>query len=352
MYLWNKKISLIILIVVLGAGFAFLFIQRGKAEDTPEVNPSALVTIVKAEPQLMTKSMVINGSINFVPESIWQIYSSSEVIVDQILVHTGEAIKKGQPLLKLRLSPTSEANLNNALQSVDFAQKDYDRLQMLRSKYLASNAEVQTAQQALLKAEADYRSFKAIAQQLNPTAKSDGIVISVSAQPGQIIPISTPLLSIGRSLQAQFNIDVANKSKIKPGMKILISDLNGPTHIISTKISNVSGQIDPTTGMINFSAFLPITSNFTPGNSIIGEVYLDNPKEQLAVPRSAILYKQNTTYVYINKNGIAQQKIVDVVSSNESMAYINNGISTGDDVITLGNYELESGMHVRAESKE
>jgi multidrug efflux pump subunit AcrA (membrane-fusion protein) len=160
-YLWNKKLSLIVL-PALGIGFIFLLMQPDKGETSPEIEPIALVSVVKAKPQLIAKSMTVNGSINFVPEAMWQIYSPSEVIVDQILVHNGETIKKGQQLIKLRLSPTSEANLNNALQSVDFAQKDYERLQMLRSKYLASNAEVQTAQQALLKAEADYHSFKSI----------------------------------------------------------------------------------------------------------------------------------------------------------------------------------------------
>ncbi len=350
-YLWNKKLFLIVLLTIC-LGFIFLLMKPSKEETLPEIEPIALVSVIKAKPQLIAKSMTVNGSINFVPEAMWQIYSPSEVIVDQILVHNGETIKKGQQLIKLKLSPASEANLNNAIRAVDFAKKDYERLQLLRSKYMASNAEVQIAQQTLLKAEADYHSFKIITQQLNLTAKSDGIVVNVSAQTGQIIPISTPLLNIGSRLHAEFNIDVVNKSKIKPNMQILVSNLNNMSYSILTKINNISGQIDATTGMVSFSATLPATSTFTFGDSVIGEIYLDSPQQQIAIPRSAILYQQNTPYVYINKNGKAQQEWVNIGSSNESMVYVINGISAGDEVITLGNYELESGMRIRVESKK
>lgn len=316
-----------------------------------EIKPVALVNTVKVKKQEMVKTLLVNGTVNFAPDKIQQINFNTDVIVDQIFIQPEQKVIKGQSLLKLSLSPSSKANLDNAKASVEFAQKEYNRLKMLRTKYLATNAEVQAAQQQLLKSEADLRSLLVTTNKINHivSANVDGVVISINAQVGQIVPAGTLLLSIGNKLQAQFNTSAIYKDDIKLTQQILITSLNNTKYSQLSHISNISGRIDPVSATIGFSAPLDIHMGFTSGDFITGKIYLDQASQQLAIPKSALLYQGNTPYVFISKNGIAEQKWVTILYQNESTIYLTNGVSENEEVVTLGNYELYPGTKLRTE---
>lgn len=322
-------------------------------EKIEETKSTALVSVAKIKKQEMAKMLALNGVVNFVPETIGQVSFNAEVIVKTVLVQLGQKVKKGQIILQLTPSPDTQANLTNAKNAVEFAKKDFARLNNLKSKYLATNAEVQNAEQILLKAEATLRSLQIANKQISEPIKAstDGVITSLNIQANQIVAPGVLLLSIGSKLQAQFNIPAIYKDKIKLGGRILIRNLNNPDHVQTSKVIKISGRIDPASNMMNFIAPLEISSGFIAGDSITGQISLDQPSQQLAVPRSAVLYLDTAAYVFINKSNTAAQKWINLLYQDESTAYIKGDVSVGDSVVVLGNYELESGIKLRVESQ-
>lgn len=329
-----------------------LLIYFNKAEDSEqEIKPTALVNITKVKKQEMVRTLYVNGIVNYAPDKVQQISFNTDVIVDQVFIQPGQKVKKGQILLKLSPSPSTRAIVDNAKISVDFSQKEYTRLNILRGRYLATNAEVQNAQQQLLKSQADLQSLLITINRISHTysASTNGVVINVSAQAGQTVPAGTLLLSIGNKLQAQFNAPATYKDNIKLNQKIQITSLNNTNYTELSLISNISGQIDPISATIGLNAPLDISTGFISGDSITGKIYLDQVSQQLAIPKSALLYKGDIPYIFINKKGIAEQKWVTILYQNESTVYLSSGVFENEEVITSGNYELDPGTKLRTE---
>lgn len=330
--------------------FIIVFTLHQSIEDKVEdVKPSALVQVNKASLRAMVKSIETHGSINFIPETMEQISVPTEIIITQIFVQNGDKVKVGQPLVSYKLSSQSAAALNNAQSTVEFAKKDYTRLIDLRTKYLANNSEVQSAQQALIKANTDLQSMSNNSGVIK--AKSAGIISVISVQAGQVLAASTPILNIGHGLQAQLSVDAAQRNKIKLNMPVLIQSLNNPQHSVLIQIKNISQQIDPITSSFNFSGTLPQSEGFTAGDFISGFVYVESSSQQLAIPRTAVLYDNNHPYVFINQNGVAAMRLINILYSDESTIYFSGGVKLNEEVVFVGNYELESGMNLHFEEQ-
>ena len=151
--IWKDKfIGITIFIVIAIIILISLFFNHGTQEQTR--NPSALVQIVKPKVMPMAKTLIAYGTTNVAPEHIQQITIQNEAMVQQIFVTQGQHVNVGDPLLKLSTTASSSLNLENAKIAADFAKKELDRLEKLRAQYLATNADVQTAKQNLVKSEA------------------------------------------------------------------------------------------------------------------------------------------------------------------------------------------------------
>jgi membrane fusion protein (multidrug efflux system) len=71
------------------------------------------------------------------------------------------------------------------------------------------------------------------------------------------------------------------------------------------------------------------------------------PENVLAINRDALLSKDDKKVVYVVKNAKAKEKIVTIGISTDKYIEIRSGVSVGENVVVLGNYELEDGMKVR-----
>lgn len=351
-----SKVSIYLSIIAFSSIAVSCFIYFNKMEDIEkDVQPIAQVKTTIIKKKMMVRSVPVNGVITFAPGQVQEIAFNTEVVVDKIFVQAGQSVKKGRPLVKLSLSPNEKVNLSNAEASVSFAEKEYRRQDELKTKYLASNMDVQNALQALLKAKAEYNNLMIVVNKIkNPiTASVDGVVEKLNIQPGQIISAATSIISIGSILQANCNIPADYKNKISLNQTVLITSLNNQGHSILTKVDEISGKIDSSSATTYFISSIKESSGFVAGEPIIGQVYINAAESQLYVPKSAVVYDGNTPYIFINKNGAAQQEPVTVLFQEQDSIYINSAkIHTGDEVVYIGNYELEDGMKLRVESKE
>ena len=351
-----SKVSLCLAIIALGSIIVSCIIYFNKVEDNEkDVQPVAQVQTTLIKKKMMIKSVPVNGTISFAPGQIQEIAFNTEVVIDKIYIQIGQTVRKGQPLLKLSLSPNEKVTLSNAQMAVSFAEKEYKRQDELKNKYLASNIDVQNALQALLKARSELNNLMIVVNKTKGPvlADVDGVVEKLNVQTGQIIPASTSIISIGSALQANCNIPAEFKDKISINQPVLVISLNNQNLSTMSKVGEISGKIDAASATTYFTSPIKENSGFVSGDPIMGQVYVSTAEGQLYVPKSALVYDGNTPYVFINKNGVAQQESVTVLLQEQENVYISSiGVSSGDQVVYVGNYELENGMKLRVESKE
>jgi len=80
---------------------------------------------------------------------------------------------------------------------------------------------------------------------------------------------------------------------------------------------------------------LPVFGVFVPV-----DVVLQTHRNNLVVPRSAIVYAEDKPFVFVIENGLAKQSFVTTGIETRDQVEILNGIKNGGMVITQGNYNL------------
>ena len=110
----------------------------------------------------------------------------------------GQHVKQNDPLLRITPTAASSLNLQKAKISVEFSRKELDRLIKLRSQFLATNAEVQTAEQNWANAVATFNLL--LKQQQNENGEiirspCSCNIVNINVEPGQVIQPASTLLT-------------------------------------------------------------------------------------------------------------------------------------------------------------
>jgi len=83
--------------------------------------------------------------------------------------------------------------------------------------------------------------------------------------------------------------------------------------------------------------------NFLLGSKVDARFVLAEKLTAVFVPSEAILYRNDTTAVFIASNGTARRQYVILGLANDRFVEIRNGVHPGDTVITVGNLDVEEG---------
>jgi len=67
----------------------------------------------------------------------------------------------------------------------------------------------------------------------------------------------------------------------------------------------------------------------------------------VAVPRSAVLYEGDETYLYVAAGGKAERRVVQVGLKDGERVEVVGGLKVGEQVVTVGNNELSDAMAIQ-----
>ena len=111
---------------------------------------------------------------------------------------------------------------------------------------------------------------------------------------------------------------------------------NGDIYPEKGKIQTVTGQINPTTGTIDFRVSFnnaaKILANGNSGRIRIPKTFVD----VLVVPEASTFEQQGMTYVYKVTKDTAYATPIAVVERADNMAVVKEGVKKGDKVVALG----------------
>ena len=310
--------------------------------------------------------------------------------IKEVMVDEGQYVTQGQALFKLEtntLAPNASAaksgisaasaNIEASKATVNAAQIEVDKLQPLVDKGIISNVQLETARANLLRAKSQLSQANAEYQQAQANYNSaaanveysiirtpiSGILGKINFRKGALVGPSdpTPITTISdtRELFAYFSmneaeylnffsdVDGANiKDKIGnlPMVELILA--NGSTYTEKGKITTVTGQVDPTSGSIQFRVSFPNPSGLlTNGNT--GEIRI--PKQfnnAIVVPESALYEQQENVFLYKIVNDSVVATKVNVAARINNMGIIQDGIKLGDKIAAQGVGVLKTGMKV------
>lgn len=324
---------------------------KPKGADAPAPGPTALVKIEIAAARPMSRILEVYGTADYASQSQRIVDTTAEVVVEQVLVAPGQAVKPGQPLLRVRSTANSTLELQRARNDRDAAAQELDRVQRMYAQRLATNADITLARQNAANAGANWQSASSrIGGTGTKTITADRAitVAMVDVSRGDIVAADTPLLHLASSdaLSVRLGIEPADLGQVRPGQSVTVLPVYDPAVRITGTISEVVRQVDTQTRLTQAIVKLPATDQLLPGSTVRGQIETQRRDAVLGVPRAAILREGDMAYLYVANGQSAKRVEVKVGQDDGTRIEVLSGLKAGDRVVVEGNYELQDGMAI------
>ncbi len=374
-----------------GAGYVFRHSllpsdhTAGSHAEAPAELPMA-VTVVRAEPRMISRSIVAGGTL-VAREEVLIVARLESVPVGRVLVDVGDLVTEGQPLalldgqrLELLLAQKSadrvraeaviaqaealSAEAGAAEQEATFALERAAALrergnvsaQALQEREAAAAiaaARAEAQRQELAAARADLLRVGAERDELmwerdraTVRATATGIVIERTARVGQTTAADgTPLFRILRDGEVEMEASVIETAltaiRAGQGATVAVAGLESP---IRGQVRLVSPSVDPATRMGKVWISLRGTG-MRPGGSASVTFEADR-REAIVVPRAAVLAGDAGSRVQVVQDGVVVLREVEAGLADASGVEIRAGLEEGEIVIAAAGGFLREGSLV------
>ncbi len=337
---------------------AFLFALLSSCGQTPSNTApdlaSAPVRIERAAVLTRQQTLAAFGTIEISPDHSRTVVLPYECIVVAVRAAAGQTVRAGAPVLEVRPAPAAALEQRRAAEALRFARSDSERIQRLRAQNLATNADQAAASQALANAEAAIAELGApvgAGRSQLVVAPIAGLIVSLDAVPGGVIPAGAPLARIGdaQQLQARLGVEIDDLARVREGATTMLADLQN-TLSVQGRVTRVLRRVDPTTRLAEVTVALPVGAAFLPGAPVRADISIGATREVITTPRSALVYAGETASVFVMEGAVARRKTVNLGAEFDDRVEIVSGVNVGASVIVEGAATLEDGARVAVQT--
>lgn len=267
--------------------------------------------------------------------------------VDKVLVHEGDAVRKGQLLATINKS--DDENLRSvSLAKYKQAQDAYDRFQSVHASGSLSEIKWIEIKTTLKEAESQLQLAHSGVDKCRLRSPIDGIVGKRDVEPGQYsLSLKTPLkIVVLKTIQVKISVAENEISKIRKGQKaeLTIAALNGRSFVGS--VVSVGVMADPIARTYDAKITIP-NPNLEIKPGMVCNVNLNTGIEQtvFTVSKNAVSLDDNgKPYVYVvsPSQKRALKQIVQLGNYRDNNIEVRSGLSAGQMVVTEGKEKLSN----------
>jgi RND family efflux transporter MFP subunit len=281
----------------------------------------------------------------------------------------GQRVKAGQVLAQLDATDyqlgaqAAQAQVQAAQTQYDLVAADFKRYAELRAQNFISGAELERRDATLKAAKATLDQAKAQGSvQSNQkgyatlVADKAGVVLSVEAEPGQVLATGTPVLRLAYDGPRDVVVSVPEDkaAAIQPGMNASVR-LWASDATQTAKVREVAASADPTTRTFAVKMGLDAVGAQAPALGATAYVQIQPSAEAAAVgaeliklPTSALRQQGQGSAVWLfdaATQTVKSQPVV-VATADGNQAVIASGLKGGEQVVVAGVHVLTEGQKV------
>jgi RND family efflux transporter MFP subunit len=281
------------------------------------------------------------------------------------LADAGARVRKGQALARLDpqdaklAAEAARAQLASAEADSALAKAELDRAADLLAKKFVSQSAYDARKAAFTAAQAradQARSQLSLsANQESYTtlvADADAVVVSVAAEPGQVVAAGQPVLRLARDgeMDVVINAPESQVGRFRPGEEVVVFLWADPANRFPGRVREIAGGADAVTRTFTVRVSVP---GLPPGARVgmsATVAFRQSPQAELiVVPLTALVRTGESASVWVvdPKTSRVQLRPVQVGQYREDGATILAGLAAGDVVVSAGVHKLRADQLVK-----
>jgi membrane fusion protein, multidrug efflux system len=325
------------------------------------VPPPTTVTSAEAKTADWQPMLTAIGSVSPVQGAM--ISAELAGTVKEINFQSGGLVKKGDVLLKMDVGP-EEAQLRSAKADEELAKNDLDRAQDLVARKVISTAEFDAAQSKYAQKKAAMENIQSTIDKKQIRAPFDGTAGIRAVNPGQMVKVGDPLVSLQAMGQVFFDFALPQQqlAEVKQDLVVKVTTDALPGREFEGKLTAINSSIDPATRNVTLQATLDNPENVLRAG-MFGRIKVLLPKSHptLFVPATAVSYAPFGNSVYIiekkkdEKTGedslLLRQQFIRTGETRGDFVAVTEGLQEGQQLVSTGVFKLRNGMNVVIDNK-
>jgi multidrug efflux pump subunit AcrA (membrane-fusion protein) len=182
------------------------------------------------------------------------------------------------------------------------------------------------------------------------TAPIDGYVLERPVDVGAYVSTTTKVATIVKTNPLWIRIDVPEQAvtQIRTGQPVSLTTSSWPDRSFSGHIARVSPNVSATSRTLTVEAHIDNGSGaLKPGQFGTVRILLPQTEAAVLVPQRAFRTISGATYVFVIKNGHAEQRLVQSGQTEGDLIEIRSGVAPDELVVTSNVDQLSDGIAVR-----
>ena len=182
------------------------------------------------------------------------------------------------------------------------------------------------------------------------TAPLDGYVLDRPVDVGTYVSTSTKVATIVKTNPLWIRMDVPEQAtpQIKQGQSVSLTTSSWPDRSFSGRVARISPNVTPSSRTLTVEAEIDNRSGMLkPGEFATVRILLPQSEPAVLVPQRALRKISGATYVFVIKNGHAEQRLIQSGQSEGDLIEIKSGVAANEVVATSNVDQLSDGVEVR-----
>lgn len=321
---------------------------------------AAPVSVMPIQRQNLNSYLVLNGIVE--PERKVEVYSHLSAYVKKIVKEEGDYVKENDVLAQLDDTEImisynqAKIQLDQAKLNLEEAENNYIRSQELVKRSLVSEQDFQATEAQFKQSQLEYQSrmenFNNLKLQLDRTkirALSEGYITERLIEAGDRVNTNTQVYTIEdfNPLLIRVFVPTSDAINLALGMSAEVTtdilkglEFEGKVKLINPRIDVETGTVKVTVEVFDNSLRLQ------PGMFVKVQIAIGMKENILIIPRKAILYKQNKSYVFVlNRRQVSQREVL-LGLLEEDHVEVTEGLNEGEVIVIVGVEGLKDGQRV------
>ncbi len=275
-----------------------------------------------------------------------------------LFVEEGDTVQRGDVLLRLE-NDRQQTAYDQALSQLDEAQIEFDRQESLYKQQLISESEYRNANFTFNRAKLAAEAAKRELEYTEVRAPIKGTIASRTVKVGDQVTTGAPIFQIVDldSTVAIIHVPEQYLPKLKPNMEARLISSTYEGQVYEGYVKRISPVVEARAGTVKVVVGLKDLGPLRPGMWVDVELVLDSKDDALLIPKRAISYDNDQTFVYkayADTNGVMRASRHLVVPQNADKLNVEptEGFVEGDRIIVAGQSGLKEDSPIRELASE